>query len=245
MLTKFMKHVLREGATGADGGAGGAGGDPSATGNSGGASGGEGGGNGGGSGDGGGSVSRAEFERIQAELNKHKSTAQKLKEQLDADKTNKMKEQNQWKELAEAKERELAEEREKAERLQNSYLDEKKYTAVQAACQKLGLRAEALSDLEMLDLEQVQIETTNTGKINVLGAERFAERLKSLKPHWFATQTAPSVNTNGTRVLDSGGAITPKMLLDAEKEGRKSGDMSKYQTLFKSYQTQRAAQSRR
>jgi hypothetical protein len=186
-------------------------------------------------------VSKAEFEKVMSELHKHKAKAKSLEDKVNEDKMSRMKEQNQWKEIAEAKEREAAEARERAEKVQSSFLSEKKYTAAREKCMALGIRAEALSDLEMLDLESIQIETTSTGKINVLGADKFAERLKTTKPHWFQEKKATTVNTDATRVIDQGGTVTPQMIMEAEKEARKTGDTSKYHDLHKRFQQQRLA----
>lgn len=186
-------------------------------------------------------VSRADHERALADLQKFKREAAKLKEEKENEKTNKLKEQNQWKEIAEQREREAKEAREESERIRNSYVGERKFNAVRGKCEALGLRPEAISDLEMLDLEEIQIETTNTGKINVLGADRFAQRLKTLKPHWFADKTPPNVNTKGARINDNGGVLTAADLIAAEREGRKSGDMSKYHELHAKFQQQRKA----
>lgn len=189
-------------------------------------------------------VSKADMERVLNDMHKYKKELLKLKEEKDSEKTARMKEQNQWKELAEAKEREAAEAREKSERLQMSYLSEKKYGALKSSCSALGLRPEALSDLEMLDLSEVQIETTSTGKINVLGAEKFAERLKATKPHWFLDKQTPTVNGAGPRVQDNMGAITPAMLLKAQADGQKAGDLSKYNSMAQTYLQQRRASAR-
>ncbi len=186
-------------------------------------------------------VSRADHERALADLNKFKKAASELAKREKDLETSRMKEQNQHKELAERYEAEAKEANEKAERIQNSYLSERKFNALRAKCSELGLRPEALSDLEMLDLGDIEIETTSTGKINVLGADKFATQLKTRKPHWFSDKAAPKVNTNGTRVLDSGDAITPKDLLKAEAKGRKAGDMSEYYEMHKKFQQQRLA----
>jgi hypothetical protein len=189
-------------------------------------------------------VAFADHERVIADLNKAKKEMERLKSERENEKTAKLKEQSQWKELAEKYETDAKTAREESDRLRNSYVEGKKFAAVQEKCLALGLRAEAVSDLEMLDLVDVQIETTNTGKTSVLGADKFAERLKTLKPHWFAGKSAPNVNTDGTRVID-GEPITPAMLLKAEAEGKKSGDLSGYHAMFKTFQSQRANGLRR
>lgn len=183
-------------------------------------------------------VSKADLERALKDLHKYKAQVQEFKEKSEQEKIQRMKEQNQWREIAEAKEREALEFKKQATEVQQSYLNEKKYAALSSACSQLGLRPEAVSDLELIDLSAVQIETTSTGKINVLGADKVAEQLKRQKPHWFSEPKPPLVNSSGQRVHDQSGTITYDMLMTAEKEAQKSGDMSKYAALHKQFQQQ-------
>lgn len=188
-------------------------------------------------------VSREEFNRVMQDLHKQKEKNRKYEQDRESEKTTRMKEQNQWKELAEAKERENDTLKTENKQIKDSFLNEKKFNEVKSKCAALGLRPEALSDLEMLDLEAVTVETTSTGKVNILGADKFAERLKAMKPHWFADPKAPKVNTDGTRVLDGSTTITARDLLNAEAEGKKTGNMGKYHELHKKYQQQRSGKS--
>jgi len=190
-------------------------------------------------------VSKAEFDKVMAELHKHKGTARTLAEQIKTANESKMKEQNQWKELAEAREKEALDAKNEADTLRKSFVSNTKFGAVKEKCAALGLRPEAMSDLEMLDLEQIQVETTSTGKMNILGADKFAERLKTIKPHWFADKKTAGVNTTVSQVLDSGAEVTAAMIYAAEKEALKTGDSSKYQALFNKFQQQRAQEMRR
>ncbi len=105
-----------------------------------------------------------------------------MKEEKATHETNKLKENNQWKELAEAKEKEANDAKAETARIKDSFVGNQKYNAARDKCKALGLRPEAEADLESLDLEAITIETTSTGKINVLGADKFAERLKTVKP---------------------------------------------------------------
>jgi hypothetical protein len=190
-------------------------------------------------------VSRADHDRALADLNKFKKAAEKAAQDKKDSETARLKESNDWKTLAERKELEAQEARDEATKLRGSYVTDKKYNAVRQQCEALGLRPEAVVDLESLDLEDVGIETTSTGKINVLGADKFSKALKSRRPHWFTDKATPKVNTNGQRILDSGDATTAKDLLKLQAEGIKSGDMSKYQEAHKKFQQQRLAGSRR
>lgn len=190
-------------------------------------------------------VARADHERALSDLHKNKREVEKLRQEKKDAETARLKESSDWKTLAEKREVEAKEATEKADRLQTSYVNDRKFNAVRNQCEALGLRAEAVTDLENLDLEDIGIETTSTGKINVLNADKFAKALKARKPHWFADKKDPKVNTNGTRILDSGDAITPQDLLKAEAAGKKSGNMSEYYEIHKKYQQQRMAGSRR
>lgn len=190
-------------------------------------------------------VSRADHERAVADMHKFKKEAEKARQEKKEAAEARMKDQNQWKEIAEAKENEAKEARAEAEQIKISYLGEKKFNAVRSKCEALGIRPEAISDLEALDLADIAVETTSTGKINILGADKFATRLKATKPHWLSDKAAPKVNTNGQRVLDTGDAITARDLLKLETEAKKSGDSSKYHEAFKKFQQQRLAGNRR
>lgn len=184
---------------------------------------------------------------ILQDLTKWKSKAReteaelaRLKSQAEEQKMAELRAKEQWKTIAEQREIEAKSAREQAERIQSSYINEKKYSAVRDAVGRLGLRPEAVADLDLVALDDVVIETTSTGKLNVLGAESFAERLKASRPHWFAAPSAPNVNTNGVRVLEPNGPVTPSMIIEAEKAGKKSGDMTQYRDLMKRYRAQGA-----
>jgi hypothetical protein len=102
-----------------------------------------------------------------------------------------------------------------------------------------------MGDIDLIDLDDVVVETTSTGKVNILGADSFAEKLKTLKPHWFEVKGTTVVNSNTPRVEGSAGPITVEQVLAAEKEGRKKGDLTQYRELYNQYRQQKAGQSRR
>lgn len=190
----------------------------------------------------GGHVSREEFEHVKADMHKYKTEAQTLRKAQEDARTAKLKEEAKWQELAEAREKEIETLRTDNQRIQDSYVNDRKFSALREKCQALGLRKEAISDLEGLDLGDITVETTNTGRVNILGADKFANRLKTLKPHWFSDpKTTPNVNTSSTRVITSdSGNVTTADIIAAEREGRKTGDMSKYLDLCDKYRKQRS-----
>ena len=186
-------------------------------------------------------VSWEDHQRALADLQKHKQKALKLEEERKTSQTQELKAKEQWKLLAEQKEQEANTYKAESENLKKSFVNEKKFSAIKDEAAKLGLRPEAMSDLELLDLEDISVETTSTGRINVLGAKTFAERVKTLKPHWFQNAQV-TVNGSAPRVSDTHtGLVSAKDIYDAEKAYRKSGkpeDFQKYQEMHLKFRKQ-------
>lgn len=188
-------------------------------------------------------------EEILADLVKHKNRAReleaeniKLKGDQEAARIARMKEGEQWKELATKYENDAKTAQAEAQRIKESFLGMQKSSAVKNEAVKLGIRKEAMADLDLLSLDDVTIETTSTGKINVLGADSFAEKIKAMKPHWFGGQGAPGVNTtNPGTSTDGTGPVTVAQVLAAEKEAMKTGDRTKYTQLHNKFREQQKA----
>lgn len=183
-------------------------------------------------------IPRSEFEKVLKELHQHKASARTATEQLEQRKIEDMKKNQQYEALANEYKEKLERAEAEKKRIIESDIQSRKYNAVKDSAVRAGIRKEALSDLDLVAMDNVVVETTSTGKINILGADRFVESLKAAKPHWFSSPQAPSVNTDGVRVDGGAGPITPQMILAAETEGRKTGDMSKYRELSKKFQQQ-------
>jgi hypothetical protein len=156
----------------------------------------------------------------------------------------KLAENNEYKTLAENREKELAAERAKTKALTDGIIHNGKMNAIRQAAAKAGLRAEAMDDLDMVDFEEVQVERTDKGRLNVTGAEKAVEKLKATKPHWFAARkpnvdtSKPGVETNVSEL------VTEDHVIEAEDAYRKSGsdsDKKKYHDLANKYRTQPAA----
>lgn len=188
-------------------------------------------------------ISKTAYERLQADLYKQKQTARelaaKLKEKEDAAtkaEEDKLRKNKEYETLADRYKKEADDAKTEKERLNKAYLNDKKHSAVKEAAMKLGIRNEALDDLEMLDLSDVTVETTSTGRVNVLGTDKFAERLKTLKPHWFGGK-APNVNTDDLKV-QAGKKITMAEILKLEKEAKKTNDNTAYHAALKKWKSQ-------
>lgn len=160
----------------------------------------------------------------------------KLQQDREQDRISKMKEQEQFRELAEEYEQKMKNAEQESSSLKQAVLNDKKLTAVQQAVMKLGIRNEALSDLDMLSMDTLDIETTSHGRVNVLNADEFAQNLKLTKPHWFGRRSG-NLNGSEPEVVHTG-AVTLGMVKKAEQEYRKTGDSTKYETLLIKYKQQ-------
>jgi hypothetical protein len=185
-------------------------------------------------------------DRFKADLLKQKDlnadlTAKiaELEKQKDDARTNKLKEQEKFKELYEESEEKRLEAEEKANNLTDAIGIDKKYTAVKTKALQMGIRKEALDDLDLLDLDDLIVERTSTGRTTVLGVTEFVENMKITRPHWFGKKSA-ALNPGDPEVITSDGTVTIEMVMKAEKGYKKSGDSTVYLKLLKQYKKQSA-----
>ena len=186
-------------------------------------------------------VSWEDHQRALADLNKFKTRFQKLETEQKTKQDQELKQREQWKTLAEQKEQEAKRLQGELESVKDSFLNEKKFGSLREEALRLGLRQEAVGDLETLDLSEMQVETTSTGRINILNAKMFAEKIKAIKPHWFQQQSTV-INASNPRVVDNGNSVvTAKDVFTAETAYRKSQsseDLKRYKDLVLKFQTQ-------
>ena len=176
---------------------------------------------------------------IVKEMTEWKEKAKAFEKQLKEKAEQEMRSRNEWQKIAEMKDQELKAAIEREQRIKDGLVYEKKYSAVKEQAAKMGLLPTAVEDLNILDLSEVVVETTSTGRYNVLGADKFAEKLKTIRPHWFGANQ-PNVNTQSVRVTGSEGPVTADDLVKADMEARKTGDKTKYYELFNKYKKQRS-----
>lgn len=178
-----------------------------------------------------------ESTALRQKLSQFEKENRELKQTFKKQEDEKMRSNQEWQKLSEMKEKEALEWREKHDSLATNLVAREKYSALRNEVTKLGLREEAIQDLDLVDLSEINIETTSTGRYNILGADKYAQKLKSLRPHWFSNST-PNVTTTAQRI-DPMTKVTADMIIQAEKEGKKSGDMSRYRELTEKYRKQR------
>lgn len=140
-------------------------------------------------------VSKKVYKRVEADLMKAKAEAKKLAQELEQRHKQSLREKEDYKTLAHEYETKYKEESEKNQALVQAQIHEKRYAAVERAALQAGIREDAITDLELLNLNEVEVEVTSTGRMIVNGAEDFVARLKAKKPHWFGRKGV-SVNTD-------------------------------------------------
>lgn len=187
------------------------------------------------------SVPYKEFKSVKDDMHRFKEENRKLAEELKSLRDKDMRDKEQWKEFGSAKEQEANEWKSKYDALSKSIMERAKLTAVKEQAMKLGLVESAYEDLELLEMRDVVVETTSTGKVNVIGAKSAAERIKSLKPHWFSDKpkvpTVNNLNPEVRRAQDR--ATTYQDLAKLEEEAKKTGDYTEYHKRIKELKTQK------
>lgn len=170
-----------------------------------------------------------DHQRALEDLHKFKSSHKKLEKQLDDFKSKFKKQEEErlakeenWKTLAEQRAEELNKTREQLDNYKSSFYTDKKYSAVETFALKAGIRNEAIEDLSRLDLDGVEIERTDQGRVIVHGAEEFIERLRKTRPFWFKSDKAPQINPGSSLSPIRDEDITPDYVVRLEHKYRRT-----------------------
>ena len=180
-------------------------------------------------------------DRIKRDMLKYKEERDRLAQQVEDMKLKGHKEKEDWKTVAEHHEAKAKEYEQKFSGLQSALVNEKKVAALSAEAVKQGINPASLPDLELLDFDEVSVETTSTGKILVTGQDRAIAKLKTLRPHWFTSQV-PSVNPSTPNVgVPNSGIVTVADLNAAEAQYKKTkseSDKKAYYEMIQKYKSQ-------
>lgn len=182
-------------------------------------------------------VTREAYNRIQADLVKQKAEAKAAREQAENLRRQGLKEKEDWKALATEWEAKAKESETKLNGMTSAIVNDKKMSAIKLEAKKAGILDSALEDLELIDFPEVGVETTSTGRMNVMGADRAVQRIKMSRPHWFS-RSAPNINSNTPDVNPPGAKVTEAEIERLSAEARKTGDWSKVKTAMQQYKTQ-------
>lgn len=165
------------------------------------------------------------------------STLGTLKQELDGLKKSGMKGDQKWQELAQTYESENSELKKQVSTKESAFIGYLSNARVKEEALKLGLRPEAVGDIDSLDFDEVQVAIEGS-RYNVKGAEVAAQNLKKLRPHWFKDEKAPNFNPGA----NGGGAPTQSETLAQAKEKYETAlknrfkDPEGFQKAYKDYQ---------
>lgn len=179
-------------------------------------------------------VDQKAYEKVKADMIKYKKEAQEYKSKIQQEEERRLRESNDWKSLYERTKSELEERDSKLTAQEQSFLNEKKFSAIREVAMKAGIRTEAISDLELLSFEDVDVVKTETGRVEVRGHDRAIEMLRSKKPHWFG-KSSSNVNTNVPNVSKQG-VVTEDELIKLSIKAQQTGDYSDYERKLKQFQ---------
>lgn len=174
-----------------------------------------------------------EQDKALRDLQKYKSRVKELEDNAEKSRLDKLKESEQWQDLSKEWQDKAEASDKRAETLEQSMIYDKKISAVRDFARKSGIKDEALRDLELVALDDVDIEVTSTGRVNVLNADKAVEKLKLSRPHWFGRR-GNNVNANEPEVV-GGKELTYSDVVKAEEVAKKSGDYGPYKTLLMKY----------
>lgn len=188
-------------------------------------------------------VSWDNHRRALDDMHKHKKRSAELEQELGNITSDRLKEKEDFKGLAEREKARADEAENKYQNVAKSIVNTHRLSEVKTIALQAGLRKEAVSDLELLDLqEEIRVEATSENRFLVHGAQEFVDRLKNSKPHWFESKTAPKINSGGGGVPPAEQKqVTPDDVNEAEREFKRGRlTRANYQAVFDKYREQRA-----
>ena len=161
---------------------------------------------------------KTRLQSIQQELASIKNEKTALEEKLSSLETSSLEKEKNYEKLYEKEKALRLKSDTRAKEVAQNYLDGLKESAIKEEALKLGIKENYLSFLDKND-SMVSIETTSTGKANVLGVKDYIQGFKEKHPDCFATAEPPNINTKtnpGSGKIPSVDNI--KELLKLEKE---------------------------
>jgi len=177
---------------------------------------------------------RQQAEQHRKQLEEMKAQNEDLMRKVEENKFNSLKEKEQYKELADAYKAKYEAAENKMQEYSSFYTQDKKMETLKRVAASMGITKEGMEDLERWDFDDVQIETTSTGRVNVLGAQEAIESLKMRRPSWFNDSRPPVVN-NGQPQNTGNKKLSPSEILNLERK-----DPAAYQAYMKKMLAERS-----
>lgn len=187
-------------------------------------------------------VAREAYDRVKKDMHDFKQKTAQLQKTIDDMRVQGHKAKEDYKSLAEHHESRARELETELTGLKSGLVNLKKNEALTAEAVKQGINPASIPDLELLDFDELTVETTSTGKILVSGADRAVHKLKVIRPHWFSKHV-PSVNpaTPNLGTPTNNGQVTLAELNAAESNWKKTKsdtDKKAYYDLIQKFKAQ-------
>lgn len=166
-------------------------------------------------------MSPSELEVLKAQLRAAQKKAKDFEKMLEAEKIAKLTNEKNWEEIARLQQQRADEAEGKLTVFSQALVSEKKMAAIKEAAIRAKVKPQMLDIIERLDYDDVIVETTSTGRVQVLGADKAIERVKMKWPDMFGT-TPVSVSATSPETLPPTGQVSYDQLKAAQEKWSKS-----------------------
>lgn len=173
-------------------------------------------------------VSKEAYEQVKADMIKFKNqfressdAVENLNKKIEDMETESLKSKSNYKDLYEKAQQKLVDAQGETKSIKNAYLEDKKLSAIEKEALSQGVNKKALDLIRSstFDKSNVMIETTSTGRVNVIGASEFVEDLKKNWGDLFFSSKPSKINSTNPDVSNlQDPTLTSKDLLKLQKE---------------------------
>lgn len=188
-------------------------------------------------------VSWENHQRALSDLHKFKKQVDDLGTKLGDMESQSLKEKQDFKSLYERETEKRKAAEEEVKKVKGWAVSTHRFAEIKSEAMKAGLLPNALSDLELIPQDNVEVEVTSTGRFLVNGAKDFVENIKKDRPHWFQNPKAPNVNSGGggAAVPSGGSELSAHDVYQAERSW-KAGKITRkqYEETHMRFRTQKA-----
>lgn len=160
-------------------------------------------------------------EKLKADLAKAKKEGEELRKKLENDRLKKLKDSEDKEAYIKEVEAQRDEAIQSRTRVTEAVIQDLKMNAIRTEALSAGLNPKFKKLLDKFDCEGVEVETTSTGRMNVLGATSFVSRLKAEHPEMFG-QKGSKINPEDPKVT-SESEMTMDKLRELKKKAEKAG----------------------
>ena len=154
--------------------------------------------------------------RFKKEARESQEAVQKLQDQLKSQESQALEEKSNYKELWEREKEKSVTLETKIGDFQGAFLEDKKRSAIEREAIKLGIKSNYMKFVLADAGDNVEVETTSAGNINILGAKEYVEQFKEKNIDLFKNENAPYIN-NARPEHNKGAKLSPMEIVRLQK----------------------------